>query len=126
MTYRHETIAEAYCRTFEWIFQDRDIEGNSWSKFSEWLESGSGIYWIKGKAGSGKSTLMRYIVDDPRTHGYLEGWTRNETLEAHSFFFWASGEAEQRSQADLLGSILHDVLQKHPDLIALVFGVEWP
>jgi hypothetical protein len=56
MTYRHETIAEAHCRTFEWIFQDRDIEGNSWSKFSEWLESGSGIYWIKGKAGSGKST----------------------------------------------------------------------
>jgi hypothetical protein len=68
---------------------------------------------------------MRFIVDDPRIHGYLEGWTRNETLEAHSFFFWASGEVEQRSQAGLLRSILQDVLQKHPDFIALVFGEEW-
>lgn len=31
---------------------------------AEWLESGSGVYWISGKAGSGKSTLMKHLFWD--------------------------------------------------------------
>jgi hypothetical protein len=61
---RHERIAEAYKKTFEWIFSDPDTEPckkASWISFSKWLESSSSLYWITGKAGSGKSTLIKYI-----------------------------------------------------------------
>ena len=34
--------------------------------FSAWLKSGDGIFWINGKPGSGKSTLMSYISNQER------------------------------------------------------------
>lgn len=38
-----------------------------WNDFVAWLEEGDGLYWIAGKAGSGKSTLMKYIASHPST-----------------------------------------------------------
>jgi len=35
--------------------------------FTEWLTHGTGLYWIRGLPGSGKSTAMKYIFDDVRT-----------------------------------------------------------
>jgi ABC-type thiamine transport system ATPase subunit len=53
MDNREERILEAHEKTFRWIFKD--------SPFKHWLESktGSNLFWISGKAGSGKSTLMK-------------------------------------------------------------------
>ncbi|PMD34239.1 hypothetical protein L207DRAFT_138175 [Hyaloscypha variabilis F] len=126
MKYRYETISEAHKRTFEWIFRDPDAEGKPWSSFIKWAESGSGIYWINGKAGSGKSTLMRFIVDDPQTQSHLQQWAPRENLITPAFFFWNSGVPEQRSQAGLLRSIIYEALQKHTHLFPLVFPEEWP
>jgi putative ribosome biogenesis GTPase RsgA len=36
-------------------------QGQPSPKFADWLENDGGIYWIAGKAGSGKSTLMKYL-----------------------------------------------------------------
>ncbi|KAH8784376.1 hypothetical protein BGZ57DRAFT_757700 [Hyaloscypha finlandica] len=125
MTNRYETISEAHQRTFEWIFRDPEEEDLPWSSFIDWTESGSGIYWINGKAGSGKSTLMRFIVDDPRTRGHLQKWAPHGELNIPAFFFWNSGVPEQCSQAGLLRSIIHDVLGKHTNLIPEVCPEEW-
>jgi len=125
MTYRYETISEAHQRTFEWVFQDPDAKGKPWSSFIQWAESGSGIYWINGKAGSGKSTLMRFIVDNPRTRDHLKQWAPHENLNTPAFFFWNSGVLDQRSQTGLLRSIIYEVLQKHAHLCSLVFPGEW-
>ncbi|KAF5876348.1 putative small s protein [Botrytis fragariae] len=102
MNLRHETIAEAHQQTFEWIFCDPKIEHKPWSNFSEWLKTENCIYWIYGKPGSGKSTLMKFIVGDPRSRGYAETWAHNTPLETPSFFFWNSGDEVQRSQSGLL------------------------
>lgn len=37
-------------------------QGPLWDDFSVWLKSGQGLYRINGKAGSGKSTLMNYLI----------------------------------------------------------------
>lgn len=58
---RHNSVKKAHVDTFEWIF------GSSKVKFKEWLDSGTGIYWVSGKAGSGKSTLMRYLAEHEKT-----------------------------------------------------------
>jgi hypothetical protein len=125
MTNRYETISEAHQRTFEWIFRDPKKEDLPWSSFIDWAELGSGIYWINGKAGSGKSTLMRFIVDDPRTRGHLQKWAPHGELNIPAFFFWNSGVPEQCSQAGLLRSIIHDVLGKHTNLFPEVCPEEW-
>ncbi|PMD58378.1 uncharacterized protein K444DRAFT_563688, partial [Hyaloscypha bicolor E] len=125
MTHRYETISEAHQRTFEWIFREPEEEHLTWSSFIDWAESGSGIYWINGKAGSGKSTLMRFIVDDSRTRGHLQKWAPHGALNTLAFFFWNSGVPEQCSQAGLLRSIIHDVLEKHTNLFPEVCPEEW-
>ena len=54
---RQEEIPDVYHETYEWIFdQDTDACGR-WPNFAKWLQNGRGIYWINGKAGSGKSTV---------------------------------------------------------------------
>jgi hypothetical protein len=72
MTDRYEAIKEAHAKTCKWIFQKAQDVKQPWSDFSEWLEHGNGIYWISGKAGSGKSTLMRYIRDNSRLQALLK------------------------------------------------------
>jgi hypothetical protein len=64
MTHRRAEIAEAHQKTFFWLLREEqpreDIaRTRPWNSFVQWLRDGGDIYWINGKAGSGKSTLMR-------------------------------------------------------------------
>ncbi|MCJ1285389.1 hypothetical protein MMC26_004729 [Xylographa opegraphella] len=77
MTVRHSTITEAHANTYKWIFDEGDqqsvgVDPQPRTRFTEWLKSDNGIYWICGKAGSGKSTLMKYLYEDDRTTSALE------------------------------------------------------
>jgi ABC-type glutathione transport system ATPase component len=40
--------------------------------FQHWLREGYGVFHISGKAGSGKSTIMKFLVRDERTETELE------------------------------------------------------
>lgn len=42
--------------------------------FAAWLRDGDGIFYISGKLGSGKSTLMKYLSDHTRTKEHLREW----------------------------------------------------
>jgi len=117
MTHRGEEIAEAHKRTFEWAFRAPENGYRPWSDFVEWLQTGGQLYWINGKAGSGKSTLMRYVYENNLTHQYLQAWAGNADLRVAAFFFWNSGCAEQRSLEGLLRSLLFKILRCRQDLI---------
>ena len=124
MKMREASIAEAHERTFEWIFEDQPVSGPQ-VKFKEWLSNGNGIYWIAGKAGSGKSTLMKYLVSEPRTESILQAWAGNEALVIAKFFFWNAGNNMQKSQEGLLQSLLHEVLSQCPQLMESVCPSRW-
>jgi hypothetical protein len=127
MTKRYEAVEETYPETCEWIFHDGSEEQARWSNFKEWLVSSeiSGVYWINGKVGSGKSTLMKHIFDDPRTRFYLEEWAQGIPLCLVTFFFWNSGTVEQRSQAGLLRGLLYQSLEQYPDLLPIILPDRW-
>ncbi|KAK6531987.1 hypothetical protein TWF694_003150 [Orbilia ellipsospora] len=117
---RYSAIPEAYNQTFEWIWQQQ-YGSPGWSSFWSWLTKGVGIYWISGKAGSGKSTLMKYIHQNSRTSGALKQWSADNDVIIATFFFSKSGSAMEKSQLGLLQSILYEVLSQKPDLKEIIF-----
>lgn len=122
---RRESIDLPYIETFEWIYEEPDITNRKCSNFVDWLRTGSGIYWINGKVGSGKSTLMRYIFENAKTMQNFETWAGDMPAKVYGFFFWRSGDEEQRSQRGLLRSLLYMILQGHRELIPEVLPDVW-
>jgi chromosomal replication initiation ATPase DnaA len=78
-------------------------------------------FFINGKAGSGKSTLMKFICDDARTKNALKRWAGANELVTLQFFFWNLGTNVQKSHAGLLRGLLHAALEQNPELIPAVF-----
>lgn len=93
---------------------DQD-DGIRWDSFIDWLKSGSKIFWCSGKPGSGKSTLMRYIISDPRTRSALDVWSPGALLVPH--FFWRPGSLMQQSLRGMFCSLLHQLLAKDPSVL---------
>ncbi|KAH8646763.1 hypothetical protein BX600DRAFT_443733 [Xylariales sp. PMI_506] len=122
---RLESLDDPHSQTFEWIFQEDSDSVRPWSNFVDWLQHGHGVYWINGKVGSGKSTLMRYIYKNPQTGQALKAWSGSMPSEVSGFFFWNSGDEDQRTQRGLLRSLLLDVLQHHRDLLPNVMPEAW-
>ena len=114
-------------KTFDWIFEGSDSNRQRESHFTDWLQSKSGVFWIKGKAGSGKSTLMKYLYNHDKTKMKLQQWSNGKRLILSSFFFWGSGTTLQKSQEGLLRSLLYEILRQCPDVIPAVcsrYGLE--
>ena len=115
---RYMGISDAYAGTFEWIFE-ADV-----TDFKRWLEYSNGVFWISGKAGSGKSTLMKYLSSHPETHDILRKWGGDDVFVA-SFFFWNAGVKMEKTQEGLLQSLLYQVFRQCPGLIKHVLPQRW-
>jgi hypothetical protein len=50
------------------VYEDlyEECRGKVKSRYSDWLKSREVLYWIKAKAGAGKSTLMKFLCNDSR------------------------------------------------------------
>jgi hypothetical protein len=119
MEARHDAIKQAYSDTFGWIFE------GSQTPYKSWLQNGKGIFWVSGKAGSGKSTLMKYLCGHPSTHEILDHWAGKKQLVVAKFFFWHGGTPMQKSQEGLLQSLLFQLLNKCPELIPIATPTRW-
>jgi hypothetical protein len=118
--HRYNTVLDAYRDTYQWIYNSPEMDQKPWSNFVEWLERGHGCYWINGKAGSGKSTLMKFIHGHRQTRRSLSMWASNHELVVPSYFLSNLGNSLQKSPSGLIRSLLFDVLGAHPHLIPLV------
>jgi hypothetical protein len=116
---RQESIKEAHKETFQWIFETGTPRTRPWSNLIDWLKHGEDIYWISGKAGSGKSTLMNYVVAEGRTTEALKLWTGTRDLFIAKFFFWNAGSALQKSTGGLLRSLLYQILDHRRSLTSV-------
>ena len=84
-----------------------------------WLSSQGGVYWISGKPGSGKSTLVQYLVDDHRTKAQLQQHNNRDWIILHFFFDFRGGKGINNSFEGLLRSLLYQLIKKMPQLDAL-------
>jgi hypothetical protein len=117
---RYERIALAYQETFKWVFQS-PTSNNDWADFPAWARDKTNpLYWITGKAGAGKSTLMRYIYDHHGTRTALKAWGGERPVITAFFFFWNSGSAMQMSYEGLVRALLYQILDQAPELVSAV------
>ena len=93
-------------------------------KLRAWLQSTNDIFWIYGKAGSGKSTLMKFLFEHKQTRVHLDNWAHGNVTIAASFF-WSAGSELEKSNAGLLRALLYQVLDQHPELIQVIFPERW-
>ena len=108
-TSRFDQVEKACDQTFEWLFAKPDLG------FRSWLESGIGLYWCRGHPASGKSTLIKWVFNDPRTAAAL---TARDGRQARvNFFFHDRGSEIQKSFKGLLQGIMYQILQESRGLL---------
>ena len=82
-----------------------------WSCFPCWLASSKDrIYWVQGKAGSGKSTLMKYLVTNSALWYSKLPLSDSQGPLVLSHFLWAAGSGLPRSLRGILLNILYQLL----------------
>jgi len=107
---RQMTIKNAHAKTCKWLLKD--------PKYVDWLNTTKlgehhGFLWIKGKPGTGKSTLMKFAL----TNAYKT----MEDMIAISFFFNARGRDLEKSTTGTYRSLLLQIFKELPEL-ECVFG----
>ncbi|KAF6825114.1 PFS domain-containing protein [Colletotrichum plurivorum] len=107
---RHEDIKNAHYKTCEWLLQD--------TIYQTWLDTfrlkeHHGFFWISGKPGAGKSTIMKFAFSRAKRDARA-----NSIIMA--FFFNARGDILEKSTAGLYRSLLFQLLDEFPELQAVL------
>lgn len=105
MDFRRAAVDAAYADTCQWILKEERFL--RWTK-PEYRKSNRGLFWIKGKPGSGKSTLMKCILEQLQR--------RIPRCTVISFFFNARGGRLERSTEGCYRSLLYQMLEQVPRL----------
>ncbi|RDW59843.1 hypothetical protein BP6252_12930 [Coleophoma cylindrospora] len=98
-TRRESEIEEAYTHSCQWITEH--------PKYLEWKMARSGIFGVRGKPGSGKSTLMKKIFRQLKED-------RNDSDVILAYFFHRRGTELQHSQLGMFRSLLYMLLHQCP------------
>jgi hypothetical protein len=96
--------------TFDWILDPfcEDAAGS----FASWLLSTEPHFWIRGKAGSGKSTLMKRLWTDDYVVKLLRiksGESAEVIVVKHSFWLSTTNEL-RKNYKGMLCSLVHGIL----------------
>ncbi|PYH31536.1 uncharacterized protein BO87DRAFT_418040 [Aspergillus neoniger CBS 115656] len=97
--YRLDEIMDPLNTTCTWVLERPEYK--TWMS-GEDLKSHGGFFWIKGKPGAGKSTLMKHLLSKAKQTG-------KDTIIS-SFFFHAQGVDLERSTVGMYRSLLHQLL----------------
>jgi ABC-type dipeptide/oligopeptide/nickel transport system ATPase component len=100
---RQNDVLEAQEGTFEWIWENE--------RFCDWDAQEHGIFLISGKAGSGKSTIMKRILEKLMARNTSKG-----IRVTAGFFFNARGADLEKTREGLLRTLLVHILQQTPSL----------
>ncbi|KAF4807419.1 hypothetical protein CGCSCA5_v013395 [Colletotrichum siamense] len=132
MVNRFHEVDEAHEHTFSWILESGPApETETAEEFQarrgiiDWLSHGNGVFHITGKPGAGKSTLMKYLCQNPKIQDYLSSWAGHKSLITTNFFFWRLGSDIQKSLDGLRRALLYAILQELPGFTEHIFPRHW-
>ena len=126
---RSNHITSAIDNTFKWISNSSTSHSSGHTvHFTEWLkskEAGDNYFWISGKPGSGKSTLMKYLSTNGTVAENLTEWAKPKQLFKNQFYFWISGSEMLKNELGFLRTLAFDILKSNPDAIPHACSVAW-
>jgi len=125
---RESEIARRHAETFNWMVEPHEQTAQGTDvRFIDWLKHDAGIFLVTGKPGSGKSTLMKFLVNDSRVQQSLKAWAAEggKDLIFSKFFFWRLGSTDQKTVFGLLRGLLYDMCRADPRLVKLPFPKLW-
>ncbi len=131
MQTREEAIAESFAKTYSWILEvePRKEDGSTksmWHSFPKWLgDESNNVYWITGKPGSGKSTMMKYVVKHPALQRHLDQWAGPLPFVVVSYYAWQSGYSLQKSLQGFKRTVIFHTLERHPELAPILSPRRW-
>ncbi|KAK6851000.1 alpha/beta-Hydrolase [Apiospora arundinis] len=109
-----EHVSQSNRGSLEWLYTDT-------VPFVDWLRDDYSrydpLFWVTGKPGSGKSTLMRFALSDYRT---MEAIPRSEGAPIAYFFHLRGSSLVQKSLKGMLQELLHQILAQFPTFYDLV------
>ncbi len=108
---REGLITAEYPGTCNWVLED--------GGFGAWVHSVKGIFWVKGKPGSGKSTIMKHLLDLIRREK-ASGLSNVFPVYAATFFN-ARGSSLEFSRESFLRSSIIQILQQKPELFKCIY-----
>lgn len=114
---RLHQVDPAHKKTFHWLFDPQIVSFTGWLRDTDVTKSP--IYWIQGKPGSGKSTIMNFAMRDVRILESLNADT-GDTWTLAAFFFHDRGLEMQKTLVGMLQGILHSILDQLPALLPFV------
>lgn len=83
--------------------------------FVKWLTERDDNYWITGKPGSGKSTLMNFVINNELTLDHLKQWAAQQEIQVIDAYFWNSGSELQKSFKGMLATVILQLLEGADD-----------
>jgi len=123
---REYKINAAHKDTFHWVYDGpSNLHQSKWCLFTKWMESSERIYWITGKPGSGKSTLMKFLRCDSRTREHLSAWSGDLPLVTAHFYFWNSGSQVQNSLEGFYRTVIYTLLFARMSFTPEAFPDRW-
>lgn len=125
---REDGIDSAYQDTYSWVFDSNpkttstDKQLNAHARLLSWLKNDDKLFWISGRAGCGKSTLMKFLYHHEETKKALSQWADGQPLIMVAYFFFERGFDLQKSREGMLRSVLHQILTARREIIPIVFN----
>ncbi|KAK1463837.1 hypothetical protein CMEL01_12598 [Colletotrichum melonis] len=129
MDTREAAISETFGTTFRWILDSNPPEQGGkplWENFPRWLtDNSSPVYWITGKPGSGKSTMMKYLLQQPLLREYLSRELGTLRLLVVRYYAWNAGKDLQKSFEGLKKTLISQALELEPELAPKLTPRRW-
>jgi ankyrin repeat protein len=107
MDSRRNNIKDPHATTCQWLLKHYDYA--AWKDPQQYAQH-RGFWWIKGKPGAGKSTLMSFLLAQ-----IIERSSDPDNIIL-SFFFNARGNALEKSVAGMYRTLLYHLFNKLPAL----------
>lgn len=86
-----------------------------------------GLFWVCGKAASGKSTLMKYLQSSIRVRETLiaSRTTQSAQIVMAGHYFWNPGSSMQKSIEGMYRTLLYHIFHTRPELAEIACGPRW-
>jgi ankyrin repeat protein len=119
MRYRQDEVQDTRADSCDWILEHK--------AYKSWISHQHGLLWIKGKPGSGKSTLMKRIYKENATQANIR----------LAFFFHRRGVQLQQTSMGMLRTISHQLISQSASARAVFrarynekksfghYGIDW-